>query len=314
MTDPASLDAVRISLGPGFQGILPVILALIMFSVALSLRVEDFVALKDRPLQFMGAAATQILVLPLATLLLVMVVNPPPSIALGMIVVACCPGGSMSNFFAQLARGDTALSVSLTATSSLLAALATPVSILFWSGLYAPTDALLDTLEVDALPFIVQTTIILAIPLTAGMALAHYRRDLARRLRKPMSWIALALLVIIIVSSLAGNAQILALGAVNVLPMVILHNAMALALGYLTGWALRFDARGRRAMTIEIGIQNSGLGLVILLGALGGLGGAAAIIALWGVWHLLTGLALASAFRLNDHWREKRLARASRRA
>lgn len=308
MTDPASLDAVRISLGPGIQGVLPVIMALIMFAVALSLRVADFVALKDRPWQFLGAAATQILVLPLATLCLVMVVNPPPSIALGMIVVACCPGGSMSNFFTHMARGDTALSVSLTATSSMLAALATPVSILFWSGLYAHTDALLDTLEVDALPFIVQTTIILAIPLAAGMALAHYRRELARRLRRPMSWLAMALLALIIVSSLAGNADILALGALTVMPMVILHNAMALALGYAMGWLLRFDVRGRRAMTIEIGIQNAGLGLVILLGALGGLGGAAAIIALWGVWHLLTGLTLASAFRLNDHLQKKKLA------
>lgn len=308
MTDPASLDGVRISLGPGFQSVLPVIMALIMFSVALSLRVADFVALKNRPWQFLGAAATQILVLPLATLLLVMVVNPPPSIALGMIVVACCPGGSMSNFFTHMARGDTALSVSLTATSSLLAALATPVSILFWSGLYAPTDALLDALEVDALPFIVQTTIILAVPLAAGMAIAHFRRELARRLRRPMSWLAMVLLVLIIVSSLAGNADILALGALTVMPMVILHNAMALVLGYAMGWLLRFDARGRRAMMIEIGIQNAGLGLVILLGALGGLGGAAAIIALWGVWHLLTGLTLASGLRLNDHWRNKRLA------
>lgn len=308
MTDPASLDGVRISLGPGFQSVLPVIMALIMFSVALSLRVADFVALKNRPWQFLGAAATQILVLPLATLLLVMVVNPPPSIALGMIVVACCPGGSMSNFFTHMARGDTALSVSLTATSSLLAALATPVSILFWSGLYAPTDALLDALEVDALPFIVQTTIILAVPLAAGMAIAHFRRELARRLRRPMSWLAMVLLVLVIVSSLAGNADILALGALTVMPMVILHNAMALVLGYAMGWLLRFDARGRRAMMIEIGIQNAGLGLVILLGALGGLGGAAAIIALWGVWHLLTGLTLASGLRLNDHWRNKRLA------
>ncbi|MFN3835377.1 MAG: bile acid:sodium symporter family protein [Glycocaulis sp.] len=308
MTDPASLDALRISLGPGFQSVLPVIMGLIMFTVALSLRVEDFIALKDRPLRFLGAAATQILVLPLATLALVMAVNPPPSIALGMIVVACCPGGSMSNFFTHMARGDTALSVSLTATSSMLAALATPVSILFWSGLYAPTDALLDTLEVDALPFIVQTTIILAVPLAAGMALAHYRRDIARRLRRPMSFLAMGLLILIILSSLAGNADTLAIGAITVMPMVILHNAMALALGYAMGWAMRFDARGRRAMTIEIGIQNAGLGLVILLGALGGLGGAAAIIALWGVWHLLTGLALASVFRLNDHWRNKRLA------
>jgi BASS family bile acid:Na+ symporter len=308
MTDPASLDAVQLSLGPVFQSVLPVSLAVIMFAVALTLRVEDFLALARRPAQFAGAALTQILLLPLATLGLVMVLQPQPSIALGMIVVACCPGGNVSNFFTHLGRGDTALSVSLTATSSLLAALATPVSILFWSGLYGPTRELVDALDVDALPFVMQTMVILAVPLVLGMALAARAPGFARRLRPVMSMLAMAILVLIILGSLAGNADLLLMGAVAILPTVILHNAMALLLGYATGWALRFDARGRRAMTIEIGIQNSGLGLVILLGALGGLGGAAAVIAVWGIWHLLSGLGLAYAFRLTDHLRQHKLA------
>ncbi|KPP81165.1 MAG: bile acid:Na+ symporter, BASS family [Oceanicaulis sp. HLUCCA04] len=308
MTDPASLDAVQLSLGPVFQSVLPVSLAVIMFAVSLSLRVEDFVALTRRPVRFAGAAITQILLLPLATLGLVMVLQPQPSIALGMIVVACCPGGNVSNFFTHLARGDTALSVSLTATSSLLAALATPVSILFWSGLYGPTRELVDALDVDALPFVLQTMLILAVPLIAGMVLAARAPGLAARLRPVMSMLAMAILVLIILGSLAGNADLLLMGAIAILPTVILHNALALLLGYAAGWALRFDVRGRRAMTIEVGIQNSGLGLVILLGALGGLGGAAAIIAVWGIWHLISGVGLAYAFRLTDHWRQEKLA------
>ncbi|WP_439634680.1 bile acid:sodium symporter family protein [Glycocaulis sp.] len=308
MTDPASLDAVQLSLGPVFQSVLPVSLAVIMFTVALSLRVDDFVQVIRRPLRFGGAALTQILLLPMATLALVMVLQPQPSIALGMIVVACCPGGNMSNFFTHLGRGDTALSVSLTATSSLLAALATPVSILFWSGLYGPTRELMDALDVDAVPFVLQTMVILALPLAAGMYLASRHAGLARRLRPFMSMLAMAILVLIILGSLAGNADLLLMGAIAILPTVIMHNAMALLLGYAAGWALRFDARGRRAMTIEVGIQNSGLGLVILLGALGGLGGAAAVIAVWGVWHLISGVGLAYGFRLTDHWRKKKTA------
>ncbi|AZU05280.1 bile acid:sodium symporter [Glycocaulis alkaliphilus] len=308
MTDPASLDAVQLSLGPVFQSALPVSLAVIMFTVALSLRVDDFVQVMRRPVRFGGAAVTQILLLPMATLALVMVLQPQPSIALGMIVVACCPGGNMSNFFTHLGRGDTALSVSLTATSSLLAALATPVSILFWSGLYGPTRELMDALEVDAVPFVLQTMVILAVPLAAGMYLASRHAALARRLRPFMSGLAMVILVLIIAGSLAGNADLLLMGAIAILPTVIGHNAMALMLGYAAGWALRFDARGRRAMTIEVGIQNSGLGLVILLGALGGLGGAAAVIAVWGVWHLISGVGLAYGFRLTDHWRKKKTA------
>ncbi|MFC4725775.1 bile acid:sodium symporter family protein [Glycocaulis abyssi] len=308
MTDPASLDAVQLSLGPVFQSVLPVSLAVIMFTVALSLRVDDFVQVIRAPVRFGGAALTQILLLPMATLALVMVLQPQPSIALGMIVVACCPGGNMSNFFTHLGRGDTALSVSLTATSSLLAALATPVSILFWSGLYGPTRELMDALDVDAVPFVLQTMVILAVPLAAGMYLASRHGELARRLRPFMSMLAMVILVLIILGSLAGNADLLLMGAIAILPTVIVHNAMALLLGYAAGWALRFDARGRRAMTIEVGIQNSGLGLVILLGALGGLGGAAAIIAVWGVWHLISGVGLAYGFRLTDHLRQKKLA------
>ncbi|MGP1275033.1 MAG: bile acid:sodium symporter family protein [Caulobacterales bacterium] len=305
MTDPANLDAIELSLGPVFQSVLPVSLAVIMFAVALTLKVEDFVALTRRPIQFAGAAITQILLLPLATLALVTITGPQPSIALGMIVVACCPGGNVSNFFTHLGRGDTALSVSLTATSSLLAALATPVSILFWSGLYPPTRALVETLDVNALPFVLQTMVMLAVPLILGMVVAARAPGIARRLRPVMSILAMAILVAIILGSLAGNADLLLMGAVAILPIVILHNALALLLGYAAGWALRFDRRGRRAMTIEIGIQNSGLGLVILLGAMGGLGGAAAIIAVWGIWHLISGLGLAYAFRLSDHWQNK---------
>jgi len=109
------------------DGHLPVSLAVIMFAVALTLRVEDFLALARRPAQFAGAALTQILLLPLATLGLVMVLQPQPSIALGMIVVACCPGGNVSNFFTHLGRGDTALSVSLTAVASLLSVVTIPL-------------------------------------------------------------------------------------------------------------------------------------------------------------------------------------------
>lgn len=308
MTDPASLDSVRLSLGPVFQTVLPVALAVIMFTIALSLRFADFVAVSRRPLRFAGAALTQVLALPLATLGLIVLINPQPSIALGMIVVACCPGGSMSNFFTHLARGDTAFSVSLTATSSLLAALATPVSILFWSGLYAPTRELVDALDVNPLPFILQTTLVLGVPLVIGMVVAARVPVFARRLRPVMSLIAMVILTAIILGSLAGNSDLLLMGAVAILPTVILHNAMALLLGYAAGWALRLDGRGRRAMTIEIGIQNSGLGLVILLGALGGLGGAAAIIAVWGVWHLISGVGLAYGFRLTDHLQKKNKA------
>ena len=189
--DAAALDAARIELAPGGSVILPAILAVIMFSVALSLKPGDFAFLKQHPGRFSGAAAAQILALPAMTLGLIHLIDPLPSIALGMIVVACCPGGNVSNFFTQLGKGDTALSVALTGTSSLAAALLTPLSIVFWTSLYAPTAALVDAISVSPVPFVVQTTLMLALPLAVGMVFAHRFPATAARIRPALMLLAL---------------------------------------------------------------------------------------------------------------------------
>ncbi|MGJ3230862.1 MAG: bile acid:sodium symporter family protein [Oceanicaulis sp.] len=298
--DAAALDAARIELAPGGSLILPVILAVIMFSVALSLRPGDFAFLKRHPARFAGAAAAQILALPLMTLALIHVIDPIPSIALGMVVVACCPGGNVSNFFTQLAKGDTALSVALTGTSSLAAALITPVSILFWTGLYAPTAALVDEINVSPVPFVVQTTAIMAIPLAAGMAFAFRFPGAAARIRPPLMIAALIGILAMVFGGLAANWSLLTATAGVVLSLVITHNALAFLTGAAAARLLSFNAARRRALTFEVGIQNAGLGLVILLSQFDGLGGAAAIVGLWSIWHLFAGLGLAGAFRLYD--------------
>ncbi len=154
-----TLDSLRIVLDPIAQAGIVIALMLVMFSVALGLRLQDFHFLVDKPRLFFGGVVAQVLVLPLVTFLLLYVISPPPSIALGMIVVACCPGGAVSNLLTYLSRGDVAVSVALTATSSMLAALLTPASTLFWTGAYAPTAALLKSLDVDPMLFVIQTTL-----------------------------------------------------------------------------------------------------------------------------------------------------------
>jgi BASS family bile acid:Na+ symporter len=296
--DIAALDAVQIELAPGSQVILPMLLAVLMFAVALNVHVADFALVKQRPVRFLGAAAAQILGLPLATLGLLYVLNPPPSIALGMIVVACCPGGNVSNFFTHLAEGDTALSVALTATSSLFAALLTPVSILFWTSLYGPANALVSAIEVDPVPFVVQTTSLLAIPLLAGMVIAHRFPKTAARARPGFMIAAIAVLAFLIIGGLASNWDVFTNTAWElVLGYVVLHNAVAFALGAVGARAMGMQAKQRRSVTVEVGIQNTGLALVILLSQFDGLGGAAAITALWSLWHLCAGFGLAALLR-----------------
>ncbi|MEL7490670.1 MAG: bile acid:sodium symporter [Pseudomonadota bacterium] len=287
--DAQTLDQLRIALDPASQVGLALALFMIMFSVALGLEVRDFKALLDRPRVYASGVVGQVIGLPLLTLALVFLISPPASIALGMIVVAACPGGNVSNMMTYFSRGDTALSVALTATSSVIAAFFTPAAILLWASLYPPTASLLQSIEFNAIAFVLQTTALLAVPLGLGMSTARWAPNLAARIRKPGAAIgAFILAVIVIVGTFDKTPKLLAATGL-ILPPVIIHSSAAFALGAVIGALLKVGGPTRRALTFEIGLQNTGLALVILLGQLEGLGGAAALTAVWGVWHLIAG-------------------------
>ncbi len=303
MTDVERLDNLRIVLDPVGQIGVVLALMLVMFGVALGLRIRDFKNLLSMPWVFFGGIAAQVIALPLVTFLLIHLISPPPSVALGMIVVACCPGGAMSNLLTDLSRGDVAVSVALTATSSMLAALLTPASTLFWSHAYAPTAALLQSLDVNPLLFVGQTTLLLAIPLIAGMAVAARAPQLAEGIRRKMTLAGSAVLGCTIIYGIIYFFPVL-WPAVGLLGSVtIMHNTAAFMTGAVVAGFLTRQTPVRRALTFEIGIQNSGLALIILLAQLKGVGGAAAIAAVWGVWHLIAGGVLAAAYAVFDRKR-----------
>ncbi|MBT8065921.1 MAG: bile acid:sodium symporter family protein [Gammaproteobacteria bacterium] len=303
--DIADLDNLRIVLDPIGQAGVALALMLVMFSVALGLRIDDFRFLIEKPLLFMGGVAAQVLALPLVTFALILVLAPPASVALGMIVVACCPGGAVSNLMTYLSRGNVAVSVALTATSSMLAALLTPASILFWSHSYEPTASLLKTLDVSPFVFLSQTTVLLALPLVLGMTVAAKAPDVAARIRQRATLIGASALIGIVIYGIIYFIDIL-IPVLSVIGVVVLvHNALAFATGAFAGFVLSRRSATRRALTFEIGIQNSGLALVILLSQLKGLGGAAAVATLWGVWHLIAGSFIVALFRswdLEGNW------------
>jgi BASS family bile acid:Na+ symporter len=295
-----TLDSLRIVLDPIGQAGVALALMLVMFGVALGLRVDDFRILADKPRLFIGGVITQILVLPLVTFGLIHLIAPPPSIALGMIVVACCPGGSVSNLLTYLSRGEVAVSVALTATSSMLAALLTPASTLFWAQAYAPTAELLRSLSVSPLLFIGQTTLLLAIPLAAGMIVAAKAPGVASKIRKKTTLIGALVLIGTIVYGVIYFFPVLWPAVGLLASITILHNSVAFLTGATAGWVLSRQSAVRRALTFEVGIQNSGLALIILLSQLQGVGGAAAIAAVWGVWHIIAGGALAFFYNYID--------------
>ncbi|WP_051279192.1 bile acid:sodium symporter family protein [Hellea balneolensis] len=297
---PSEIDNFRLSMGGGAESALAIAIAIMMFAVALSLRLEHFRFFKQQPAIYLAGVIGQIIGLPLLTIGLCFILKPIPSVALGMILVACCPGGSVSNILALFGRANTALSVSLTATSSLFAAFLTPVSILFWSSLYPPTNNLLTEINLNIVSFLMQTLIILALPLIAGMLLAKFRPTAAEKLQKPMATLGAALLAGIIIMACWKFTPVYITLGLGLVGIVILHNLLAFLLGNIFARLARADIPSRRAITLEVGIQNSGLGIVILLTQLEGLGGAGAIAGAWGAWHIIGGTALVAFYRWSD--------------
>jgi len=236
--DTETLDSLRIVLDPLGQAGVALALMLVMFGVALGLRVQDFRILADQPSLYLGGVLAQIVLLPLVTFGLIILISPPPSIALGMIVVACCPGGSVSNLLTYLSRGDIAVSVALTATSSMLAALLTPALTLFWARAYEPTAELLISLDVNPLLFIGQTTLLLALPLAAGMIVAAKMPDFAERIRKRATVAGAAVLGATIVYGIAYFYPILWPAIGLLAGITILHNTAAFATGAVVGMVL----------------------------------------------------------------------------
>lgn len=291
------IDEVQLAFNQTTLTLLNVIIGLIMFGVALDIRVEDFKRVVRDPRGPVIGLVSQFLLLPAFTFLMVWLIKPAPSLALGMILVAACPGGNFSNFLTSFARGNAALSVSMTAISTLLAIVMTPFNLQFWGSRAPGTDAILRAVDLNPLDLLVTIVLILGVPLLLGMLFAHRWPTAAERLRTPMRWFSLGAFFLFIIAALAANwkAFITYVGAVAIL--VALQNAGAFLLGYWSARGLRVPRYDSRAISIEVGIQNSALGLVIVFTFFDGLGGMAIVAAWWGVWHLIAGLTVAFYWR-----------------
>ncbi len=297
MSPADGIDAVMLNFSPAGLMLLNGILAIVMFSIALDLRPRDFRVFITQPRPVLTGLVAQFLLLPALTFLLVLALAPRPSIALGLMLVAACPGGNISNFITHRAGGNTALSVSLTAFSTVGAIVMTPLNVAFWGSLYPPTAEILRSVQVDPLQVAIIVGFMLILPLILGMALKVYRPALAGRLRGPMQRLSMLIFVGFIVAALAANWGFFLDLAGGVAALVILHNALAMAAGNGAARVARLSAYDRRSVTIETGIQNSGLGLVLIFGFFGGLGGMAVAAAFWGIWHAISGIVLASIWR-----------------
>jgi len=287
------LDAVQVNFDSKGLTILNIALAVVMFGVALGITIDDFKVLLKKPKLLLLGVGSQFVVLPFITYLMVLIAEPQPSIALGMMMVAACPGGNISNFMTHLAKGNTALSVSLTAFATFLAVVMTPFNFQFYSNLYEPTSKIMKSVELNSWELVKLVTLILGIPLVLGMLFRKKYQDFAKKLSKILKPFSILVFIIIVVIAFANNLEIFNNYIHHVLSLGIIHNAIAILLGFALARAFKLSFKDSKTLAIETGIQNSGLGLLLIFTFFSGLGGMAIMAAFWGIWHIVSGLMLA---------------------
>lgn len=296
----SDVDALTLAFEPGTLVLLNVVIGLIMFGVALDLSVDDFRTVARKPRGAVVGLVAQFLLLPAATYALTRIIHPVPSIALGMILVAACPGGNISNIITHLAGGNTALSIGMTAVSTAAAVVMTPLNIAFWGSLNPETAAIMHQVDLDPLRLLLTVVTILGVPLVAGMTVAARRPEVAKMIRRPMKVLSIVFFGAVVALALVKNWGAFLEYVGVVMGVVALHNALALALGYGAGRSLGLDSRDARAISIEVGIQNSALGLTLIFTFFAGLGGMALVAAWWGIWHIVAGLGVAAFWTMVD--------------
>lgn len=287
------LDNAKINFDSSGLWVLNIALAIVMFGVALGITIDDFKSLFKKPKLVLVGVLSQFILLPLLTFIVILIIKPLPSIALGMMMVAACPGGNISNFMSYLANGNTALSVSLTAFGTLLAMVVTPLNFQLYGNLYEPTAQILKSVELQPFELVKLVLLILGIPLLIGMFVRHKNENFAVRLSKQLKPISIIVFVAIVVIAFSKNMTVFNNYIHYVLLIGIGHNFLAILLGFFTAKTFRLSFKDQKTLAIETGIQNSGLGLLLIFTFFNGLGGMAIMAAFWGIWHIISGLAIS---------------------
>ncbi len=305
-----TIDGISVTLNAGGMNTINIVLAFVMYGVALGIRPGTFVKLLKNPKPIFVGMLSQLVLLPLLTFLLALAFGSSISwtMAIGMILVASCPGGNISNFMSSLSKANVELSVSLTAISTALAIFLTPFNFWLWGNLYIKAAGLAAEVPQLVIPLwdVFKTIfILLGIPLTLGILTARYLPKVAEKLKKPLQWFSIIFFIAMVVLSFAGNIDAFLKCIKYIFLVVLIHNLLALSLGFTTASAFRLSRKDRRTLTIETGIQNSGLGLVLLLGTsifadFPPHGGTLVITAWWGIWHIISGLTVSTIFNRID--------------
>ena len=301
-----TIDSIQVNLNAGGMNTINIILAFVMYGVALGIKPQIFVDVFRKPKSVLLGMLCQLILLPAFTCGLAILLTGwiSPMMGLGMILVAACPGGNISNFMSSLGKANIELSVSLTAISTALAIFLTPFNFWLWGTLYlnsAAVTADIPRLVIPLMDVFKTIFILLGIPLVLGILTSQFLPKVANALKKPLQWLSIVIFLALVVLSFSSNIDAFLVSVKYIFIVVLIHNLLALGIGFSVGTIAKVPFRDRRTLTIETGIQNSGLGLVLLLGTsiFAGFpphGGMLVITAWWGIWHIISGLTVATIF------------------
>ena len=292
-----AIDQVQLNFSEDSLMLLNILLGFIMFGVALGIKKTHFTDLVKDPKSPVIGVISQFILLPFLTFLLVILLRPAPSLALGMILVAACPGGNISNFMSSFSGSNAALSVGLTAIATLSAVVMTPFNFSLYGNLYPGAAPLLQDIQIDFWKMLKTVFTLLGAPLVLGMLFAKHFPKLTERIQAPISVLSFLIFLAFVGVAFVKNYDLFLKWIHAVVFLVLAHNTLGFLLGYFLPKTFKRPEKDCRAISIETGIQNSGLGLVLIFNFFDGLGGMAVVAAWWGIWHMVSGLTLATFWK-----------------
>lgn len=312
-----NLDPVKINFDKSGMDMLNIALAIVMYGVALGIKPGTFINVFRHPKSILVGLIGQWILLPALTFLLIILFKDylTPMVAMGMILVAACPGGNVSNFITSISKGNRELSVSMSAVTTTAAVITTPTNFAIWGSLYVRylerhAAEALQTLTIPVWDIFVTVFILLGVPLALGILTTYYKPRLAQALNRPLQILSIVVFLLMVILAFRQNFDLFMQYIKWILLIVFVHNGMALTVGYFLGELSGLPRPDRRAITVEMGIQNSGLGLILLFNPnifppeLQN-GGMLFVTAWWGIWHIISGLTAAAIFRYRSKYKWK---------
>jgi bile acid:Na+ symporter, BASS family len=289
-----NLDDININFNQGQVTVLNICLGFLMFGVALELKLSDFKYILKAPKGIIVGLVSQWILLPILTLALIYILKPAISLSLGMILIAACPGGNVSNYAVHLAKANAALSIMLTMISTLLCVFSTPLIFSLLKSLLPAADVNSFLFEIRFADMVISIGQLIIIPLLLGLVFTTYLPEMTKKIQKGVKNVSFIIFIGFVIAAVAGNLENLRLYLYIVFLLVFVHNSLALIVGYF--WAksvAKLQSIDARTISIETGIQNSGLALILIFNFFDGNGGMALIAAWWSIWHLISALTMA---------------------